>query len=720
MATGRRLVSVPFRGFATPRGRRAGTGGPHLGGLVMWHQLLRSSRRLGVLAVTVTVLAATAPAVSGAPPSQDAAAAVVAQPQTVAPSEPGAVVSVPPARIADSRVAQQITGAVPALGTATVQVTGQGGVPDSGVAAAVLNVTAVAPQAAGFITVWPAGIAWPGTSNLNFQAGQDIPNTVIVPVGTDGKIQLFNGSGGAVDLVVDVTGYTLAGAPTAAGAVVSVPPARIADSRVAQQITGAVPALGTATVQVTGQGGVPDSGVAAAVLNVTAVAPQAAGFITVWPAGIAWPGTSNLNFQAGQDIPNTVIVPVGTDGKIQLFNGSGGAVHLVVDVTGYTLAGAPTAAGAVVSVPPARIADSRVAQQITGAVPALGTATVQVTGQGGVPDSGVAAAVLNVTAVAPQAAGFLTVWPTGIAWPDTSNLNFQAGQDIPNTVIVPVGTDGKIQLLNGSAGAVHLVVDVTGYTLAGTPTAAPTVSGLAPTGGSTAGGTVVTVTGTDLTGATAVSFGGIKGSDLSVAASGTELTVTSPAHDAGTVDVQVSTPAGASPTAAADLFTYTTPTPAPTVTGLAPTGGSTAGGTVVTVTGTDLTGATAVSFGGIKGSDLSVAASGTELTVTSPAHDAGTVDVQVSTPAGASPTAAADLFTYTTPTPAPTVTGLAPTGGSTAGGTVVTVTGTDLTGATAVSFGGIKGSDLSVAASGTELTVTSPAHDAGTVDVQVS
>src|SRR5664279_1223805 len=305
MATGRRLVSVPFRGFATPRGRRAGTGGPHLGGLVMWHQLLRSSRRLGVLAVTVTVLAATAPAVSGAPPSQDAAAAVVAQPQTVAPSEPGAVVSVPPARIADSRVAQQITGAVPALGTATVQVTGQGGVPDSGVAAAVLNVTAVAPQAAGFITVWPAGIAWPGTSNLNFQAGQDIPNTVIVPVGTDGKIQLFNGSGGAV----------------------------------------------------------------------------------------------------------------------------------------------------------------------------------------------------------------------------------------------------------------HLVVDVTGYTLAGAPTPAPAVSGLAPTGGGTGGGTVVTVTGTDLTGATAVTFGGTAGTDLTVV-SGTELTVTSPAHDAGKVDVQVTTPAGTSPTGDADAFTYTAPTTA--------------------------------------------------------------------------------------------------------------------------------------------------------------
>src|SRR5664279_5706164 len=225
----------------------------------MWHQLFRSSRRLGVLAVTVAVVAATAPAVSGAAPPQDAAAGVVAQPRTaaVAPSEPGAVVSVTPTRIADSRAKQQITGAVAAGGTTTVQVTGNGCVPATGVSAVLLNVTAVAPRKAGFITVWPTGITRTGTSNLNFQAGHDIPNTVIVPVGTDGKIQLFNGSAGTVQLVVDVTGYTLAGTPTAAGAVVSVTPARIADSRSNQQIPAAVPAMGTTTVQVTGQGGVP-------------------------------------------------------------------------------------------------------------------------------------------------------------------------------------------------------------------------------------------------------------------------------------------------------------------------------------------------------------------------------------------------------------------------------------------------------------------------------
>ena len=100
-----------------------------------------------------------------------------------------------------------------------------------------------------------------------------------------------------------------------------------------------MPALGTVGVQVTGQGGVPLSGVSAVVLNVTAVSPAKAGYVTVWPSGIPRTGTSNLNFRAGQTIPNTVVVPVGADGKIQLYNGSPGTVHLIADVAGYILGG---------------------------------------------------------------------------------------------------------------------------------------------------------------------------------------------------------------------------------------------------------------------------------------------------------------------------------------------------------------------------------------------
>src|SRR5664280_1777990 len=117
----------------------------------------------------------------------------------VTSSTPGGVVPVPPSRVMDTRSNLGVNGPVPSMGTASLQVTGKGGVPATGVSAVVVNITAVNATSSGFITVWPSGTAQQQTSNLNFQAGQNIPNLVVVPVGADGKIQLFNGSGGTVE-----------------------------------------------------------------------------------------------------------------------------------------------------------------------------------------------------------------------------------------------------------------------------------------------------------------------------------------------------------------------------------------------------------------------------------------------------------------------------------------------------------------------------------------
>ena len=256
----------------------------------------------------------------------------------------GMFAPVTPLRVADSRIGQQIPGAVPALGTVEVQITDRAGVP-ADAAAAVLTVTAVNPTASGFVTVWPSGVGQTSTSNLNFVAGQNIPNAAIVRLGTGGRILLYNGSAGSVHLLVDVSGYLRGGTPSLAGAVVAVTPTRIADSRIPLKLPGALTGLGSAQLQISGQGPVPATGVAAVVLNVTAVTPTNAGFLTVWPSGIPRTDTSNLNFQAGQTIASTVVVPVGSidavgaAGKISIFNGSGGPVQIVVDVTGYILFG---------------------------------------------------------------------------------------------------------------------------------------------------------------------------------------------------------------------------------------------------------------------------------------------------------------------------------------------------------------------------------------------
>ena len=163
-----------------------------------------------------------------------------------------------------------------------------------------------------------------------------------------------------------------------------------------------------------------------------------------------------------------------------MFNGSPGSVLVVVDVSGFTVAGVPSAMGTVASLTPARIADSRTGMQIPAAVPSFSTAQVKVTGHGGIPDSGVLDVLAHVTVVWPWASGYLTVWtvwPPGSenSRPDTSNLNFDASrQTVSNTAIalvVDAGLridPGSIQLFNGSFGSMQVIVDVTGYILIGT------------------------------------------------------------------------------------------------------------------------------------------------------------------------------------------------------------------------------------------------------------
>lgn len=104
--------------------------------------------------------------------------------------------------------------------------------------------------------------------------------------------------------------------------------------------------------------------------------------------------------------------------------------------------------------------------------------------------------------------------------------------------------------------------------------------------------------------------------------------------------------------------------PSPTVTSLNPTSGTTAGGNSVAITGTNLTGASAVTFGGDPGISV-VAVTDTLVTVTAPAHAAGVVDVIVTTPGGASANTAADDYTYITPDAAPEVNFTNPANGAT-------------------------------------------------------
>jgi hypothetical protein len=172
------------------------------------------------------------------------------------------------------------------------------------------------------------------------------------------------------------------------------------------------------------------------------------------------------------------------------------------------------------------------------------------------------------------------------------------------------------------------------------PAPQPAVDSISATGGPAAGGTPVTVLGTGFTPASTVTFGGVPATAVTYESPQT-LTAVSPAGS-GMADVVVRSTGGSSDTSTADEFYYGSP---PTVIGLNVTQGPSAGGTVVTVHGTGFTGATVVGFGGIPGSEPLVK-SDTELQVTTPAEQPGTVDVVVDTPAGGSTVSSADQFTF--------------------------------------------------------------------------
>jgi hypothetical protein len=151
----------------------------------------------------------------------------------------------------------------------------------------------------------------------------------------------------------------------------------------------------------------------------------------------------------------------------------------------------------------------------------------------------------------------------------------------------------------------------------------------------------VTVTGVGFTAATAVKFGSTAAASYTVN-SDSQITATSSAGSAGTVDVRVTTAGGTSPTVSADDFTYLA---APTITTVSPDSGTVDGGDIVTIFGAnfDTVADTGVSFGGTAGTVTAVTS--TSISVTTPAWDSGeTVDVVVTTPGGSDTAAAA--YTY--------------------------------------------------------------------------
>jgi hypothetical protein len=363
-----------------------------------------------------------------------------------------------PARLLDTRTGVGAPAArLGPKGSVDLKVTGVGGVPAAGITSVVLNVTATnasGPQS--FLTVWPKGATRPVASNLNFTAGVSVPNLVTARVGDGGSVSIFNDLG-TVDVVADVQGWYTNAADAVGSSYVPVNPARVLDTRAGSPV-GAGSLI---QLQVAGAGGVPATGARAVVLNMTvdrASGPES--FLTVWPSATPRPVASNLNFASGPATTNLVVAQLGPDGKVNIYNNLG-SVDVIADVAGwFALPASPPPGSNYFGLSPARILDTR-----TGAGTRLGagaTLDLTVAGAGGVPASGVSAVVLNVTVAAPTAPdSYLTFFPAGTVRPVASNLNFNAGEIVPNQVVVRV-QNGKVSIYNNQ-GATHVIADVQGW-----------------------------------------------------------------------------------------------------------------------------------------------------------------------------------------------------------------------------------------------------------------
>jgi hypothetical protein len=368
--------------------------------------------------------------------------------------------AVTPSRLLDTR-----SGGAGALGpgaTRELQVTGAGGVASTGVSAVILNVAVTTPTESSYLTAFPTGEPGPTASNLNFTPGLTISNTVIAKVGAGGKVSLFNAAG-STHVIVDVAGWFDSGGVVSASRYHPVAPSRILDTRMSMPIGPNA----TLDLPVLNRAGVPASGVEAVAVNLTVATPSASGFLTAFPSGTQRPPTSNVNFAAGATVPNLVVVGVGASGSVSLYNANG-VSHVIADIGGWFDDGKLLSGARYHPITPARILDTRIGIGAAGPgkIGPGATHELQVTGAGGVPTSGVGAVVMNVTVAGPTAQSFLTVFPAGSARPNTANLNFIAGQIVPNLVMAKLGAGGRLSIFN-QAGATDVIADVAGWYDAG-------------------------------------------------------------------------------------------------------------------------------------------------------------------------------------------------------------------------------------------------------------
>jgi len=334
-----------------------------------------------------------------------------------------------------------------------VKVAGVGGAPLTGVIGAWVNVTVDHPAAAGALAAYPSDGTTTVANAFPYRTGDVRAYAALVRVGDDGAIRVSSSANARI--VVDLTGWVMDDTSSGAPARLSVLPTaqRALDTRVSHNAPGPG---GTVDVLI-GGASVP-AGAAAALVNLTGVAPTSPTYLALFPSDSAWNGTSNLNLVANEVArSNRVLVRLSPDGHLRILNQSG-VTDIVIDVVGYvTATGGST--GKVAPLDPAA------APAVTAFPANPQTYSVAVGGlqaAGGTGPQG--SAILSAFERSAAHAGFLVVYPTADARPPTSDLNYPAGVGITtmNLTVTRLGGTTTVQVAtNTNDGTTSLAV--TGY-----------------------------------------------------------------------------------------------------------------------------------------------------------------------------------------------------------------------------------------------------------------
>jgi len=395
----------------------------------------------------------------------------------------GQFFSVAPVKVMDTRDG---AGGVPSAplgagGTVSFPVIGAGQVPPGGVSDVYVVISAISPAGAGCLHDYSSDIADPGICTASFQAGQNVTVSDIVQVSSAGKVSVTNASSGTTDVSVTVLGYYQDASGQAAGETyVPLTQADIVDTRSglgAPKVQ--IPAGGSLTVQVSGNGGIPSDAAGAALFIGAANASQA-GYVSAYPAGGTPSSLSIISYSPNRTIHDLYFGALSSTGQLTLVNRGPVPADLMVGVQGYLVSPAAGEAGnGYQDVPESRIVDTRYG---TGGVPgtpvpAGGSITFTATGVDSVPAAGVPSVAESVAALDATGNGYLSAYPAGTADPQQPGVNFNAGDGQDNDMSAPllssVSPAGQETITNHSSGTVDVVVSVRGYYIPPSPPSAP-------------------------------------------------------------------------------------------------------------------------------------------------------------------------------------------------------------------------------------------------------